>query len=346
MDKACNIKISIIIPIYKGIQYLDMQLKQIELAARKTSVPVELIFVNDYPEEPLPENLQAVGVEVVVIQTEKNCGIQGARIKGLEVSKGEYIHFLDQDDEVFPEFYESQYQQVGDADVIFCRCYNGNRLVYNKDRVFETAFSKEKMFRCCPMISPGQALVRKEAIPFFWKTQVLHYQGSDDYMLWLSMIAKGAKAVYNQEVLFRHVLTGDNFSSNVLKAYESDVEMTELLLKHKVFSEEDEEKVRAIPWVNLQRRYRPQMNAQASLRVLEKLLAAEEKGASLAEYLKKKGYRTIAIYGAATLGERLYGLLKNTEIRVVCFVDRNAEYLREELPVCQLEQMPGNVDAV
>ena len=341
-----SILISIIIPIYKGIQYIDMQIKQAEAAAKRTPVPMELIFVNDYPETPLPEKLQADGLEVVVLQTDKNCGIQGARIKGLEAAKGSYIHFLDQDDEVFPEFYASQYSRIDDADVIFCRCYNGNRQVYNKDRVLETAFAKEKIFGCCPMISPGQALVRKEAVPEFWKAQRLKHQGSDDYMLWLSMVAEGAKAVCNQDVLFRHVLTGDNYSADVLKAYESDAEMAELLLEHKIFGEEDEEKVRAIPWINLQRRYRPQKNAQATLRVLEKLLAAEERGASLAVYLKQKGYKNIAIYGAATLGERLYGLLKNTGIQVTCFIDRNAKYLEEEIPVCELKDVSCDVDAV
>lgn len=341
-----NILISIIIPIYKGIQYLNMQIKQAEAAAKRSPVSLELIFVNDYPETPLPENLQADGVEVVVLQTEENCGIQRARIKGLEAARGTYIHFLDQDDEVFPDFYASQYKQIGDADLIFCRCYNGKRLVYNKDRVFETAFSKEKMFRCCPMISPGQVLVRKEAIPEFWKTHQLHHQGSDDYMLWLAMVAEGAKTVCNQDVLFRHVLTGDNYSSNVLKAYESDAEMVELLLEHKVFPEEDEEQIRAIPWVNLQRRYQPQMKEQVVLRTLEKILKAEEQGITLANYLKQKGYKNIAIYGAGIFGERLCGLLKNSEITVCCFLDRNAKYLEEEIPVYELENMLCETDVI
>lgn len=341
-----NIKISTIIPIYKGIQYLQKQISQVENAAKLLPVAMELIFVNDDPKVPLPEDLQADGVEVVTLQTEENCGIQRARIKGLEVARGEYIHFLDQDDEISSQFYVSQWEQVGEADVIFCRCYNGNRQTYNRNRVFETAFEKEKMFRCCPMISPGQALIRKEVIPEFWKTHWLKRLGSDDYMLWLCMAAENVKAVCNQEILFRHVITGENYSSDVLKAYESDSEMAELLLRYEIFGKEDIEKLQNLPQVNLTRRYLPQKRHQVTLYTLEKLLKAQEQGRTLEHYLKERGYKKIAIYGAAILGERLYGLLKGSGIEVAFFIDYNAEFIEEEIPVYTIEQVSSEVDAI
>ena len=35
------------------------------------------------------------------------------------------------------------------------------------------------------IISPGQCLIKKKAIPEFWKTNLVRVNGADDYYLWL-----------------------------------------------------------------------------------------------------------------------------------------------------------------
>ena len=48
--------ISTIIPLYYGKKYISKQIKQIEIAAKNLDGDLELIFVNDAPDEPIDDN--------------------------------------------------------------------------------------------------------------------------------------------------------------------------------------------------------------------------------------------------------------------------------------------------
>lgn len=60
---------------------------------------------------------------------------------------------------------------------------------------------------------------------------------------------------------------------------------------------------------------------------------------SIAEYLLEKKIRRIAIYGKGSLGMRFYKELKDCEVEVVCFVEKNAaeESFYEQIPVVTME---------
>ena len=337
--------ISVIIPIYKGLRYIEKQIKQIENVARGNNAEIEIIFVNDDPEERLPENLNS-NVKVVTLQTDKNTGIQASRIRGLSVASGEYIHFLDQDDEITQDFYVSQINCIGDADAVYCRCYNGERQTFNYDRVLETAFDRDHIFKVCPVISPGQVLIRRESIPDFWIHHILENIGSDDYFLWLCMYALGCKFRANQQILYTHVRNGDNYSSDILRTMKSDMEMTDLFLTYKMFPEAEEREIKKLPELQLVRRYAPQRKDQIVLQILSRILKYYESGNSLDKYFEREGVTKLAIYGAAVLGERIKGLLKETSVKVVCFIDKNAPFIEEDIPVVQWEECRCDFDAV
>ncbi len=343
--------ISVVVPVYHGKQYIEKQIKQIEEAAAcsNTAEPlfdIELIFANDDPGEQLRTNLTSAFIDIKVLNTDINRGVQGARIYGLDHASGDYIHFLDQDDEVSYDFYKSQLEKIGDADLIYCRCYNGNRQTYNNDRVFETAMDKGHIFNATPMISPGQALIKKSAIPDIWRKNILTHMGSDDHMLWLCMYAENAKVALNQDILFRHVINGSNYSLDVLKAYESDKEMAKVLIKSGLYDANENKLLRSLPDNNLKRRYRPQNHDQIVLYILSDLLMAEEHGNSVGDYLRNMGLAKIAIYGAGILGSRLKGILDRNGIEVRCFIDRNAEFISRDIPIYTLESLTGDFDGV
>jgi len=76
---------------------------------------LEVIVVDDNPAESeyrqMAEKIMqkfADDERVLYIQNEKNLGGAGARNVGIEASKGEYIAFLDDDDEYYPEKIEKQ----------------------------------------------------------------------------------------------------------------------------------------------------------------------------------------------------------------------------------------------
>jgi phosphoglycerate dehydrogenase-like enzyme len=67
-------------------------------------------------------------------------------------------------------------------------------------------------------------------------------------------------------------------------------------------------------------------------------------GKMLDAYFREHGYETIAIYGAGDLGKLLYEELKHTDIKILYFVDRNAEGLHqiEGIPVIDLDAVAEN----
>ncbi len=341
-----KVKVSTIIPIYKGKKYIDKQIQQIETAAQNLNDRLELIFVNDDPSVPLDDTLHSDIIDIVVLQTDQNRGIQGARVYGLSKASGEYIHFLDQDDEISAYFYSSQLEGIGDADLIYCRCYNGNRESYTWNQVFETVMDREKILEVCPLRSPGQALICKEAIPQVWKDKLISPIGSDDYMLYLSMYAGGCKFTCNQRLLFRHVINGNNYSSDVLNAYVSDQKMIEILLENNVFAPEDIDLARKIPQKNLHRRYMHQCKDQIVLNILSEILRAEASGNAMEDFFLEKGIREVAIYGAGVFGRNIRNILARTDVGSKFFIDRNAQFLHEAIPVYELEDAPDDVDGI
>lgn len=96
------IKLSICVPIYGTEKYIERCARSLfEQNARN----VEYIFVNDCTKDQAVEILQKVILEypnlrdhIRVINHEKNLGLAGARLTGLQNAKGDYVWFVDSDD--------------------------------------------------------------------------------------------------------------------------------------------------------------------------------------------------------------------------------------------------------
>lgn len=89
-------KLSIIIPCYNAEPYIDELTKVLML---QVTEDVEVIVVDDGSEFPYLPNYP--GIKVI---RQKNKGQSAARNKGLSVSKGKYIAFIDADDMVAPDY--------------------------------------------------------------------------------------------------------------------------------------------------------------------------------------------------------------------------------------------------
>lgn len=217
-------KISVIIPLYRGKKYLPDIMKMLlqNLQEGKGSFEMELILVNDLPNEKI--GYDDIGLQkrfpVILLTNQENRGIHYARVRGLSHASGEYVHFLDQDDRIENNFYISQLKRMQkENDVIVA---NGiaeyasyKKLLYRYRFMqwtvrfvwFYTTFD-------CRIISPGQCLIKKSSIPDIWKENVLRHNGADDYFLWLVMLCQGKQFGINREVLYTHKYTSANASSD------------------------------------------------------------------------------------------------------------------------------------
>ncbi|PFP29504.1 hypothetical protein COJ96_10170 [Bacillus sp. AFS073361] len=101
-------KISIIVPVYNVEKYLD---KCITSILNQTFRNFELIIINDGSNDKsgsICDKYANIDKRVKVIH-QNNQGQAVARNKGLKISQGEYIGFVDSDDWINPDMYSSLY---------------------------------------------------------------------------------------------------------------------------------------------------------------------------------------------------------------------------------------------
>ena len=121
MEKE-NIKLSLIVPVYKVEQYLS---KCLDSLINQTLNGLEIICVNDGS----PDNCLQILREyekkysnIVVIDKPKNEGVWKARFDGIKVAKGEYIGFIDADDYIELDYAEKMYKTAkeNEFDILVC----------------------------------------------------------------------------------------------------------------------------------------------------------------------------------------------------------------------------------
>ncbi|MCX8128615.1 MAG: glycosyltransferase [Clostridia bacterium] len=115
-------KVSIIIPVYKSEAYLHKCLSSV---VNQTLRDIEIIVVNNAS----PDNSQYIidkfaesDTRIKLIKNKENEGICQARNAGLKIAEGEYAGFLDADDWVKPQMFESMYRAAvkNSADMVIC----------------------------------------------------------------------------------------------------------------------------------------------------------------------------------------------------------------------------------
>ncbi|MBE6939580.1 MAG: glycosyltransferase family 2 protein [Ruminococcaceae bacterium] len=235
-------RISVISPLYRGQPYLQQLIGVVErnvarLQASGVEAAVELILVNDLPGDELTLPEGDYDFPVRLLHHEENRGIHGARVTGLLQAQGDYILFLDQDDVVTDDFLCRQLQGIGDGDVVVANAWleqaDGSRVLRYPN---EFTLKKVTNLRAYTksynqIVSPGQCLIRKAAIPEEWTQFITRQNGSDDLLLWVILLSRGAKFALCREALYTHKYTGVNLSAEVSKMNRSSLEIAEYLAK-------------------------------------------------------------------------------------------------------------------
>lgn len=114
-------KVSVIIPVYNGEQYLEETVKSI-LDSKYPSL--EILLIDDGSKDSSPgicKKLCAVHKNIYYF-CKSNGGIAEARNYGLERATGEYVCFVDQDDLIEPRMYSSMTGRIQKTDSDICLC--------------------------------------------------------------------------------------------------------------------------------------------------------------------------------------------------------------------------------
>lgn len=80
--------------------------------------------------------------------------------------------------------------------------------------------------------------------------------------------------------------------------------------------------------------------------MLNQWLALKQENRNLSEYFNGNNYKTIAIYGMGEIGTRLFAELKDSDIEVVCAIDKDVSNTYTELNVIDPEDSIPEVDVI
>ena len=117
--------VSIIVPVYNAEKYLKRCLDSL---LNQTYPDLEIVLVNDASTDHSLEiclEYQRKNTCITVHTMEKNGGQVSTYIKGIELSSGEWIGFVDSDDWIEPDMYERliQAQKKFKSDIVACGTY-------------------------------------------------------------------------------------------------------------------------------------------------------------------------------------------------------------------------------
>lgn len=221
--------VSVVITTYR--REPSMLSRAIESVISQTYQDLELIVVDDSPAVfPLRKDVEKTvceygnsdqGINIRYIAHETNLGACAARNTGIKNAKGDYIAFLDDDDEWLPEKIEKQMavMMTTNAALVYCGriCKNDNtgnsyteKVEYNRGRVFKSLLYQNFIGSTSfPLIN---IRVLREVGGF---DELM--QSAQDYDTWLRIAEKHEIDYVQEPLVIYHTHDGEQITNNPIK---------------------------------------------------------------------------------------------------------------------------------
>lgn len=226
-----NPKVSVIIPTYNRAHPVG---RAIESVLNQTYQDFELIVVDDGSTdntEEIIKEFQLKDNRIIYLKHDENKGGSAARNTGIKASKGEYIAFLDSDDEWLPEKLEIEIRILNDdRNLIICSTgytfiNEKNGVIIGSSKVQEERISQKIVLR-------GQCITTNDFIAD--KEKVIKVGGFDeklsarqDWDFWIRIISLGMGYQDSLNLVNKYTLRNDQISSGIANKLNG----TEALLK-------------------------------------------------------------------------------------------------------------------
>lgn len=206
-------KVSIIIPVYNVSGYIKECLDSVINQIYKN---LEIIIINDNSTDNTMEIINSYkDKRIKAVNLDKNSGVSIARNKGVEISTGDYICFLDSDDYWNLEKIEKQVKFVKDKAFIYSdyEFYNNgkkHRVSVPKSLTYKQALKNTTIFTSTVMFN--MKYLSKEDL------YMPNIKIGQDTSTWWRILKKVDKAYGMNEVLSIYRIHGISLSSNKIRA--------------------------------------------------------------------------------------------------------------------------------
>ena len=138
--------VSVIIPVYNGERYVESCIQNI---ISQTYKNLEIIVVDDGSID--RSAALAMKYPVNLIRHEKNQGLSAARNTGIDMAKGEYIHFMDVDDAINSDYYSEMVAAITETEAdmacggMIHEKRKGKTQLFRKKKIYTTPKDKLKI---------------------------------------------------------------------------------------------------------------------------------------------------------------------------------------------------------
>ena len=214
-----NHKVSVIIPTYNRAHFLPRAIKSV---LNQTFQDFELIIVDDGSTDntkEVVENFQKQDSRIKYIWQENSGGPAKPKNTGIKNSKGEFLAFLDSDDEWLPEKLEKQlelFEKNKRLGIVGCNCWN--IYVGEKNKKIECRINKNGKNNNYSSIILGDCFIFSSSsvvIPRFVFDDVGFYDErfkvSDDWDLYIRILKK-YEFKFVDDFLFNYYIHENNIS--------------------------------------------------------------------------------------------------------------------------------------
>ena len=202
------IKVSVIIPVYNGAKFIK---NAIDSVIGQTNQNFEIIVIDDGSIDNTPNILKGYG-DKIKYNTQENKGQASAINKGLKMSEGEYIAYLDSDDMYYPEKLEEQLQYFHnhpDVSLVYSDRYHIDSSAKNISLV-QSRQLDHFLFLQENRLSRSSVMHRRKCLD---EVGVFDncISGSDDWDMWIRMSEK-YKFGYINKPLIKYRIHENNLS--------------------------------------------------------------------------------------------------------------------------------------
>ena len=219
-------KVSIIVPIYNVVQYLE---KCINSICNQTYKNIEIIMVDDCSTDgsrELAKELSKKDDRITFVQRSKNGGLSAARNTGMKIATGNWITFVDSDDWVREEYIRKMVEvgKKDQADIVMSSIYYYYKNGYYKEvspffNLTTQSSQKEKVAYSKPYAVTKlfkSSFLKKENLDFPENVWRAAEQG-----LIIPLLTKTEKISILQEPLYFYYQREDSNSNNNKKGIDT-----------------------------------------------------------------------------------------------------------------------------
>lgn len=209
-----KIKISVIIPVYNGAQYICNAIGSVKY--QKVDADIEIIVVDDGSIDNIDQIMDVYKNDSSIryVKNGRNRGVAESRNRGVRISTGDYIAFLDSDDYWTEDKLQKQLDKMLTTDCVLC-CTSRElmtpdgrltrRVIPVKEHINYDILLKHNCINC------SSVLIKKEVAQ---EIPMEHEDSHEDYITWMKVLKKYDYAVGINEPLLKYRLSASGKSGS------------------------------------------------------------------------------------------------------------------------------------